>query len=72
MYRCFSEWVTKLSRKQGIFTPELILSSFHFTPQLILSNIIPEGGEGGGEVIVPSDPQETMDQYAYPSPHFWL
>ena len=48
MYRCFGEWVTKLSRKQGIFTPELILSSFHFTPQLILSNIIPEGGRVEG------------------------
>ena len=72
MYRYYGEWVTKLCRKQGIFTPELILTSFHFTPQLILSNIIPGGGGGGGAVIVPSDPQETMDQYAYPSPNFWL
>ena len=69
MYRCFGEWVTKLSRKQGIFTPELILTSFHFTPQLILSNIIPGGGRVEGRW---SDPQETMDQYAYPSPNFWL
>lgn len=32
---------------QGIFTPELILTSFHFTPQLILSNIIPGVGVEG-------------------------
>lgn len=47
MYRYYGECVTKLSRKQGIFTPELILTSFHFTPQLILSNIIPGGGGEG-------------------------
>ena len=63
MYRYFGEWVTKLNRKQGIFTPELILTSFHFTPQWILSNIIRGGGGGGGGGgIVPTAPQETMDQ----------
>ena len=58
------------SEARNFHSRVLILTSFHFTPQLFLSNIIPGGG--GGAVIVPLDPQEIMDQFAYPSPNFWL
>ena len=52
------------SEAKNFHSRVLILTSFHFTPL--------RGGGGGGAVIVPLDPQEIMDQFAYPSPNFWL